>query len=215
MGLGEASLVFDRGEPGIEEVGAERHDELGLREVVRRQLIHAEHSLVGQAQRLVIERLPTHDTPTECRGPLREKIGKRAAAGAGNHRELAAGDLGRQPRDRIVPRRGLEGAVGIPHHRALDPARIVESLQCRLAARAELPLVDGVLGIPLELDGPSLTRPHVNTATGGALGARARVPGRDAGDLILRLHQVRHQSLDVARRASAQRQRTARRHRGR
>ena len=106
--------------------------------------------------------------------------------------------LAREPGDGVVPGDLAEPAVDAPQHWGLDPAGIVQPLQRCLPAGAELALIDGMLGIALELDGAAFARPHVQAASGRALGAGAGVPGGDAGDLILRLHQVRHQLLDPA-----------------
>ena len=117
--------------------------------------------------------------------------------------------LAGEPRDRVVPADLGERAVGAAQHRRPDAARVVEPLERRLAARAELALVDRVLGIALQLDRATLAGPDVHAAARGALGAGARVEGGHARDLVLGLHQIGHQLLHPAGGAARERERAA------
>src|SRR5437762_2392305 len=105
---------------------------------------------------------------------------------------LAAGflHLGLQASQRIVPAELLPGAVRTARHRIRDPIGVVQTLDRRLAARAQTALVDGRLGVALALDHPALARLGVHPAPSRALTTSGRVVGGDARDLILRRHEV-------------------------
>ncbi len=202
--LGEAALVFRGREPGVQEIGPEREDVLGGAEVVRRKLIEAEHPPVGRPDRLVIERRPPGDLAAQRRGPLGQEVGEGAGSCPAQHRHLPAGraELGGEPSDRIIPGDLAEAAVGLPRHGRLDASRVVQALQRGLAARAQLALIDRMLGIALQLDRSALPGAHVEAAAGLALGASAGVPGGHSRDLVLGLDQIRNQLLDLAGRAA-------------
>ena len=176
---------------------------LALREIVRRQLVEAEHLAIGRAHRLVVER--ARSEPAGRPAPRSTRRGDRRRSRAPRPLSTAtlppaSVSLPASRRDRVVPGdlaeagRRRRAAIG-----RLDAARIVQPLQRRLAAGAELALIDRVLGIALELDRAALAGAHVQAAPRVALGAGAGVPGGDAGNLIFRLHQVGHQLLDPAR----------------
>src|SRR5207237_3717496 len=95
----------------------------------------------------------------------------------------------------VVPCDLLPLAVGAAGHRIRDAIGVVKALQRGLPARAQPTLIDGRLGVALELDHSALAPLGVEPAPGRALTAGGRVVGGDAGDLILRRHHVRDEVL--------------------
>ena len=209
--LGEPALVLHGPGPGLQEIGSEREDVLRLGEVVGGKLVHPEHLPVGRPERLRGERLVADQTPPEGAHPFSQQIGESPPPGTGDHRHSTAGwaQFGGEPGDGVVPGDLLPAAARAPGHGPLQAARIVEALERRLSAGAELALVDRMLRVALELDRAAFAGAHMHAASGRALGTAARVPGCHAGDLILRLDQVGNQLLDPARGAAGEGQRPA------
>ena len=208
---GEAALVFERAAPALQEVGPERDDVAGLGEVVRGDLVQSEHLAVSGPERLVVEGLVPDQLAVQGAGPVGQEVGEAAPPRRGEHRHPVArlAQLAGQPADGVVPGDRRQAPVAAARHGAPDPARVVQPLQRRLTAGADLALVDGVVGVPLQLDRAPLASAHVHAAALVAFGAGAGVPGRHAGDLVLRLHQIGHQLLNPVGGASAQCERAA------
>src|SRR2546421_324776 len=149
-------------------------------------------SLPG-AQRLERERLVGHVPAADLPGPGVDQLAERPAFEPCDEGDaLAAGvlHLGLQASQRIVPAELLPGAVRTARHRIGDPIGVVQALECRLPARAQAALVDGRLGVALELDHPALAHLGGHPAPRRALPTGGRVVGGDARDLILRRHEV-------------------------
>ena len=72
--LGERLLEGDRGEPRVQEIGAEREDIPGGREIVRRHRGGAERQPIAFAQRLEAERLVGNVLPADGLGPLFDQL---------------------------------------------------------------------------------------------------------------------------------------------
>ena len=103
--LGKTALVLHLSQPRLQEVGAERQDVLGSGEIVARHFVPAEHLLVGRPERLVVERLVTHQTAAEGTHPGGQEIRERPRSRSRNDRYRGPGGtypLG-QEGDRIVP----------------------------------------------------------------------------------------------------------------
>ena len=70
--------------------------------------------------------------------------------------------------------------------RSRDTVGIVQHLKTRLAPGTQFALVEGVIGIALELERPAVHDPGHNAASHWALAAGAGIPGGDASQLLLR-----------------------------
>ena len=205
MGVGVADLLLGRAVPRLEKV-AESENETGCGKVVAGDNISVVHQPARHAHRLEVERFPAGDGAAGGGDPVVKQVGECSARWSGEHRDPAARlpDFLGHTRDRVVPGQFLPGAV-LLQHRPLHTGRIVQPLKSGLTAGAQLSPVDRVGGIALELDGPAFAGLHMDAATGAALGAGARIPGGNTGDLIFRLHQVRHQLLHPVGGTSRQR----------
>src|SRR5436190_136555 len=103
--------------------------------------------------------------------------------------------FGREPQQRPVPIDSFERPAGVPHERMGDAIGVVESLQRRLAARAQPAAIDRRVGIAFELDRPSLAHAHPHPASRGAFAAGGGVIRRGPRYLVFGLHQIRDQPL--------------------
>ena len=139
-------------------------------------------------------------------------IDETAGPGTTSRVFVAARSRQRQAIDRLVPKHLGQMSRLIARAGERRPTRVVEALKTRFTTRAERARVHRVQRIALELDRSSLSGPHVQPATRRALGAGAGVNGRQARDLLLRLHEIRDQPLDLVGRAAAQHGRTGARH---
>ena len=74
-----------------------------------------------------------------------------------------------------------------------DAIGVVESLACRLPARAQSPAIDRRVGIAFEFDGPSLAHADPHAASRRALAASGGVIRRGTRYLVFGLHQIRDQ----------------------
>ena len=210
VGPREPQLVADGREPGLHEIGAERHDVARVGEVVPGNRGRAERDAIPGAQRLERERLVGHVPAADLPGPGVDQVAERPAFEPRDEGDaLAAGffHLGLQASQRIVPAELLPGAVRTARHRIGDPIGVVQALERRLPARAQAALVDGRLGVALELDHPALAHLGVHPAPGRALTTGGRVVGGDARDLILRRHEVGDELLGGLGADAAPRQR--------
>ena len=78
----------------------------------------------------------------------------------------------------------------VPPLRSREAVGVIEALERRLPARAERALIDGVLGVALELDHPPFAVPGEDPAAGRALAADGGEPGGDPGnELLVRNHE--------------------------
>ncbi len=184
--LGEVELLRNVGAPRLEEVGAERDDEARVLEAERGPR-HAVGAPVGFDRRAVgLEvhaQLPRHAVRGE---PAVEEARERAALVLVEEdrvggRRPRLGERLAQPRDGVVPRDRLPRAVFL-HHRRAKAVRIVETLQRRLAARAERAVVQWVIRISFELDRAPVARLDDEPAAGRALAAGGGEVRRDARD---------------------------------
>ena len=185
-------------EPGLDEVGAERQDGLGVLERVVRDRVAIERDLVGGADRLVGEGLqgdpgtrperlhPAVEQATEVSVLELRDDGDRPALAAGPER----GDLVRDDLRRGVPRGGLESGAAFANHRSGDPVGMIETLERGLAPHAERARVDRMVRVSLELDDAPLAIARDDAAAGRALPAHGREPRGDARhELLVRHHQ--------------------------
>ncbi len=99
-------------------------------------------------------------------------------------RRPGLGDRLAQARDRVVPRDRLPRAVFL-HHRRAKAVRIVETLQRRLAARAERAVVQWMIRISFELDRAAVARLDDEPTAGRALAASGGEVRRDARDCLV------------------------------
>src|SRR5205085_1111638 len=114
---------------------------------------------VPGAQRLERERLVGHVPAADLPGPGVDQIAERPALEPRDERDpLAACFLhfGLQPSQALVPGQFPPLAVCAAGHRIRDAIGVVQALQRRLPARAQATLVDGRLGVALELDHAAL-----------------------------------------------------------
>ena len=194
----EGPRVVHVREPGLDEVGAERQDGLGVLERVVRDRVAIERDLVRGADRLVGEGLQGHagtcpeglppsvEQPTEVPVLELRDDGDRPALAA----VLERGDLVRDDLRGGVPRCGLESGAAFTNHRSGDPVRMIEALERSLASQAERARVDRVVGVPLELDDAPLAIARDDAAAGRALPAHGREPGGNTRhELLVRHHQ--------------------------
>ena len=191
-------MEFHRGEPRVEEVGAEGQDVLRVREVVGRQRRRAESHPVAGTQRFEAERLVAQVAATHLLHPLSDEIAERRLLGAGQEHDplaLRLAHLGREPLDRAVPIDVFEGAAGVTHHRMRDAIGIVQPLQRGLSARAQPAAIDGGVGIALELDRAALAHAHADTAARRAFPARRGVVRGGPRNLVFGLNQIGDQPL--------------------
>ena len=89
-------------------------------------------------------------------------------------------------------------------HRAGEAVGIVQQLQARLPARAELAPVEGMLGVAFNFHGAAIHHADHNAAAGRALAAGAGVPGGLARQLLFRWNDVRLQGHGLARHAAGE-----------
>ncbi len=210
VGVRERVLVADGREPRLHEVGAERHDVARGGEIVPRNSRRAEGEPVPLPQRLEGERLVGHVPAAGLPHPGIDQVAERPRLEPGDEDDtLAPGrlDLSGETSDRVVPRELLPLAGRRPGHRVGDAIGVVQALKRRLAARAQPPLVDRRVGIPLELDHPAFADLGVQPASGRALAAGGGVVRGDAGNLVLGRDDVGDEVLgrlgaDAARRHS-------------
>ena len=145
MRLRETVLELDRREPGVQEVGAEGHQVLRIREVEGRERRGAKGHPVAGTQRLEPEWLVAQVPAANVLHPLIDEIAERRLLGAGQEHDafaLRLPHLRHEPLDRAVPIDVFEGAVRVPHQRVRYAIGVVEPLERRLAARAQAPAID-------------------------------------------------------------------------
>ena len=136
-------------------------------------------------------------------GPGIEETVERACEQRGDDRDAAGAtllaerpDSVGQRRERLFPLNRCKSALPRRqvHHlaaaRASNPIRVVETLESSLASNTEATAIDGMIGIPFDLDRPSFSRSYMHAAAGWTLSTDGRVPGRDAGHLVFRRHDV-------------------------
>src|SRR5438445_118377 len=109
------------------------------------------------------------------------------------------GDLVRDDLLRCVPGRWRERG-SVAEERSGEPVRMIKPLQRRLAARAQGPLADRVVGVPLELHDAALAVLRDHAAAGGALATHGCEPCGDARHELFVRH---HQRQDILRRSLA------------
>ena len=213
VALGESARLLDRAQPGLEEVDAEREDVAGRGQVVAGHRVRAEHLLVRRPQRLVPKWLVDDPRPgAHCAEPLVHQPAEAARLVPRDEPHLVGRHLA-QPihdaLDRIIPRYRLELAVRSPRQRLAHPVGVVHALERGLPARAQLALVDRVLGVPLHLHHAALAHPGVEAAPRRTLATARRIYRRDAGNLVLRGNEVGDELLDAVAPAAGQRRRAA------
>ena len=188
MGLREAVLEGDRGEPGLHEVGAEGDDVLRGGEIVGGNGAGAEGDAVPFAQRFEGEGLVGHVPAPDLLHPFVHQVPEaRRLEAREEHDALAVGvfELGGQPRKGFVPRNLDQMALRVPAQGIGHAVGIVEPLQGGLAHGAEPAPVDGRRGIALDLDGAAFTGLHDDAAARSALAAGAGIERGNAGNFVL------------------------------
>ena len=158
--------MADGGEPGLEEVGSERYDQVGSSEVVLRDAVAPEHGPVGRPQRFVGEGLvPQPAGSAQGLGPaVHERI---QGAGQGRRDDgdpvalpgppqvgetVGEGLLRPFPADRIEHAPPGGGVRDAPAARAAVAVRAVQPLKRGLASYAEGAAVGRMRRIALDLD---------------------------------------------------------------
>ena len=195
--------VVDVREPGLYEVGAERENDLGVLERVIRDRVAVEREAVRGADRLIRERLQGHPraraerlhpaVEQPAQAPVLElrHDGDRPALAAGSERT----DLVRDDFPSGVPRGALESGAALADQRARDPVGMIEPLERGLATHAERAGVDGMIGVPLELDDATFAIARDDAASGRALAAHGGEPGCDTRHELLVGHHQRQYRL--------------------
>ena len=102
------------------------------------------------------------------------------------------------------PKRPVRVAVRVLHHGAFVAVRVVETLDGRLAPRAEPSRIDRLAGVSFHLDDMTVPVLHEYAASRRTFPARACVPGRLAGHDIFGRDHVRD---EMAHRVRAARER--------
>ena len=161
----------------------------------------AEELGIGRAQRLVTEGLVAD--ALRRADALHETV-DHAAHDAGlkpaQECDLAAAHQGLQPggqlSERVVPADRGQHAVLAALHGSAETGRVVGALQAGLTAHAQRAGVRGIRLESIDLDRAAFARLHGDAAAGRALTTQARVEGRNAGDDLFGLVQVRDDLLD-------------------
>ena len=218
---GVVARVAHRRTERLQEVGAERDEIVRVRKVVVRHLGPSEKLSIRLPGCLVGERFVAD--------PAGAAQGLHPGRCEGRH---GAGERWRDHRDpvspacvaerlhpvnqillRVVPWQRVEhalsgGCVGDPAPLgAGNPIRIVEALERGLSANAQSTPVDRVLWVALDFHRATLACAHQGAATGRAFPAHAGIPGRDAGDDVLRRDDERNDLLGRDRRTGGKRHR--------
>ncbi len=100
----------------------------------------------------------------------------------------------REKLERVLPAHTLKLSIP-PHHRPAIAIRIVKTLQRRLSTRAQRAAIYRMIGISLELDGPSITGLSNDAACRRAFATGGRVIGRYAGHCLIRRNQIWNELL--------------------
>ena len=190
--IGEVELLNDARSPTVEEVGAERENELRVLEAGRRPgdtvrtTIGFDRGGIGfsvdtQMRRQSLRRKPAVEEAREAaRLVVIEENGRLA---------LRRPDGVGEARDRVFPRRRLPRAAFVDHRRA-EAIGIVETLRSSLTARAERALAHRMVGIALELEDAAVARLRDHAAGGDAFAADRGVVRRDAGNGVVRRDEI-------------------------
>ncbi len=94
----------------------------------------------------------------------------------------------------VLPAHTLKLSIP-PHHRSAIAIRIVKTLQRRLSTRAQRAAIYRMIGISLELDGPSITGLSNDAACRRAFATGGRVIGRYAGHCLIGRNQIWNELL--------------------
>ncbi len=175
---------------GAEEVGADREDDPGLREIRDRDAVLAVEPTGRRARGAIV-----HALPDQVLRPLRDPAEAldegalgRPQVRPGQHERgggaLQGGD------DRLV--RGLPGRLGAVDLRVPQALRVVEREEGRLHPGVGAAPVQGVARQALDLDGASVDRLHHDPVRPPTVRPGGRVLERDARLLILRLLRDAH-----------------------
>jgi hypothetical protein len=188
----------------LQEVGVEREDHVGAREVEERLHRRAERDGAAGPHRLLARGLPGVEPGAGEAGlhPAPERLQRRRARGLDEEaqpRPTVPLVLLREPRE---PRheRGARERPALPREPA-EPGRIVEIEDRRLEDRVRAAAVRGVGGVALDLRRATLPARHDEPDRVAAPARRRRVRGRDARRHRLRPADVRDHLL--ARRLAA------------
>ncbi len=200
----EVRVVRHRGQPRLEEVGAERDDEPRRTEIERRPrhavalLVRLHHRVVGEQVEGHVRRHAEGGEPAveeRREAPALVAVDEERVAGLAARHELSEPLL--EELQRFLPRRAHERAVAA-HHRTGEPVGVVQALERRLAACAERAAVQGMRRIALELDRPSIAHLGDDAAGRSAFAARRRVVLRHARHDAVGLHEIWNEPLDIA-----------------
>ncbi len=187
---GEGPRVVDVREPRLDEVGAEGQHDLGVLERVVRNRVTAEREAIRRADRLVGERLQGHARArAERLRPAIEHPAQTAVLELCHDRDRAALAAGAERPDPVgdglgggVPRGALESRASLADLGAGDAIGMIEALERGLAAHAERAGIDGMVGVALELDDPTLAIARDDAAARpGTRGTRWRTRTRHPG----------------------------------
>ena len=194
--LAVAPSVADRRPPGVEEVGAERQEESGVLKIEVGHPVLVEHRLNGALEVRVFDRLVRQILAAELFGEALGYGSRMSAEGIGRQHDACLLSLGLEvlevegePSDGVGPANLLELSVAAfpgAHQRPAYAVRVVEGLKARLAARAVLADVDGVVDIAFDLLGSSFHDADDNALARSALAAERGVPVVAAGYHVFR-----------------------------
>ncbi len=193
MRAGESILEFDRRQPGVQEIRAEREQIFRVREVVGRERRGPECHAVAGPQRFEAERLVALPPAADLPHPLIDQVAEARLLGSGEEHDAVAaraGHLRAEPLNGAVPVDRLERAAGTADHRASQAVGIVQSLDRGLTAGAQAAVIDGRVRIAFELHGAAFPNTDLYAAAGRAFATRRGVIGGGAGNLILGLDQI-------------------------
>src|SRR6185437_4804597 len=200
--IGPIELLWNRGSPAIQEVGAERNYERCSIEIKTRP----RHTIRGGVRRDrfgidagVVAHMRRH---AEIGEPLVQKRGKRAGLvlideyGVGRATARARlAQLLRKQLERLVPL-GRDQLAVLANHRRAVAIGIVQRLHFRLTGGAERTAVHRMRWISFELGGASVACLRDHAAARSAASARRRVVGRYTRNGVVGRYQVRDELLD-------------------
>ena len=193
--LAVASAVADRRPPCVEEVGAERQEESGVLKIEVGHPVLVVHRFYGVLEVRVFDRLVSQVLAAELFGEAPGDGSRMSAERIGRQHDACLLSLGLEilevegePSDGVGPANLLELSVAAfsgADQWSANAVRIVEGLEARLAARAVLADVDGVVDIAFDLLGSAFHDTDYDALARSALAAERRVPVIAAGHQVL------------------------------
>ena len=194
--LAVSARVANGRPPSVQEIRAERQDEVGAGEVEVRHPVLPEHGLDGAFQVGFLQRLKRGVSRAVSVHEAADDVSEMPAHRVGGYDDAALSAFGagvlqveRQPADGVRPADFFElvgAALARADHRTANPVRVVERLQPGFASGAVLADVDRVVDVALYLLGAPFHDADDDAFAGGALAAQRGVPVVAPGHQILR-----------------------------